>query len=155
MRFEAFYFSLVYVHNSKMRLSCEAMDINELKELAKESIKNAYAPQSGFKVGCAIQTVTGEVYTGCNVESLSLIFTICAERNAISTAIAMAGEIEIETVVVYTPTKLATPPCGACRQAIFEFGKNATIHCFSEHGASLTATIRELLPEAFDLKEME
>ncbi len=138
-----------------MRLSCAAMGIDELKELAKEAVKNAYAPQSGFKVGCAIKTVSGDMYTGCNVESLSLIFTICAERNAISTAISKAGEIEIETVVVYTPTKLATPPCGACRQMIFEFGKNANIHCFSDSGATLSATIRELLPEAFDLKEME
>jgi len=131
------------------------MGIEELKELAKEVVKNAYAPHSHFMVGCAIETVDGKVFTGCNVESLSLIFTICAERNAISTAISAAGTIEISTIVVFTPTKRATPPCGACRQLIFEFGKQATIHCFGEGGATLTATIRELLPAAFDLEEMK
>lgn len=130
------------------------MEIEELKQRAKEVVKNAFAPHSRFVVGCALETHDGQVFTGCNVESMTLIFTICAERNAISTAISAAGPIDIKTVVIYTPTKQATPPCGACRQLIFEFGKRATIHCFGDEGATLTATIRELLPAAFDLEEL-
>jgi cytidine deaminase len=131
------------------------MDIIELKALAKDVAKNGYASQSGFKVGSAILGKDGNVYTGCNVESLSLIFTICAERNAISTAISKAGNLEIDTVVIYTPTSHPTPPCGACRQLIFEFGKNARIYSFCENGKSLDTNIAALLPEAFDLKDFQ
>lgn len=131
------------------------MDLQELKKLAKEVSLNGYASQSGFKVGCAILAKDGQVYTGCNVESLSLIFTICAERNAISTAISLAGNIEIDTVVIYTPTSHPTPPCGACRQLIFEFGSQAKIHSFCENGKHLDTTIQALLPEAFDLKDFQ
>jgi cytidine deaminase len=131
------------------------MEIEELKKLAKEVSKNGYASQSGFKVGSAILAKDGQVYTGCNVESPSLIFVICAERNAVSTAIAQAGNIEIDTVVIYTPTDRPTPPCGACRQLIYEFGKNVRVFSFCDNGKYLDTTIQKLLPEAFDLKEFQ
>ena len=131
------------------------MEIEQLKQLAKDVSKNAHAAQSGFKVGSAILTTDGKVYTGCNVESLSLIFTICAERNAISTAISQAGNIELDTVVIYTPTDHPTPPCGSCRQLIFEFGKNSKVISFCDNGKFLETTIQQLLPEAFDLREFQ
>lgn len=131
------------------------MDIEQLKQLAKEVSNNAYALQSGFKVGAAILTTDGQVHSGCNVESLSLIFTICAERNAISTAISQAGNVVIDTVVIYTPTDHPTPPCGSCRQLIYEFGKNAKVISFCDNGKILETTIQKLLPEAFDLKDFQ
>lgn len=134
---------------------CDAMGIDELKKLAKNACENAYAPQSRFKVGSAIRTTNGKVYAGCNVESLSLIFTICAERNAISSAIAGQGNVEIDLVVIYSPTSTPSSPCGACRQAIFEFGKNARVHSFCDSSQVIDTTIKELLPHAFDLEVMD
>ena len=78
--------------------------------------------------------------------------TICAERNAIASAINAEGEIEIDTIVVYTPTEKPTPPCGACRQVIHEFG-NPKIKSYCEGEDSNTHTSEELLPHAFDLKK--
>jgi len=129
------------------------MEINDLKIRAKEAADNAYAPFSKFKVGCAIETKDGEVFMGCNIESKSLTFNICAERNAISNAITGKGDIKINRVVIYTPTQKAAPPCGLCRQLIFEFGDEAMVHSFCDSDDSLQMTIGELLPEAFDFDE--
>ena len=128
------------------------MSETELRELAKEAASKAYAPYSKFKVGSALLTKSGNVYTGCNVENASYGLTICAERNAIASAINAEGEIEIDTIVVYTPTEKPTPPCGACRQVIHEFG-NPKIKSYCEGEDSNTHTSEELLPHAFDLKK--
>ncbi|MCP4459922.1 MAG: cytidine deaminase [Cytophagales bacterium] len=129
------------------------MEIDELKKLAKATAQNAYSPFSKFKVGSAILTTNGDVFAGCNIESSSLTFNICAERNAISNAISGKGNIQIEKVVIYTPTQKAASPCGSCRQLIFEFGKDASVysHCDSEDYIQMN--IRELLPAAFDFSE--
>lgn len=127
------------------------MSIEELKLKAKEASKKAYAPYSKFNVGCALETTSGNVYTGCNVENASYGLTICAERNAIASAVTAEGHIEIKKIVVYTPTKDATPPCGACRQVIHEFG-NPEIISICEHKESNLHTSEELLPWAFELK---
>jgi cytidine deaminase len=126
------------------------MSLEELKAKAKEAATKAYAPYSKFRVGCALITTSGNVYSGCNVENASYGLTTCAERNAIANAIGAEGEIEIEQLVVYTPTKTATPPCGACRQVIYEFTRKAEIHSFCDSNESTTHPINELLPGAFD-----
>ena len=126
------------------------MSIEKLKEKAKAAAANAYAPYSKFYVGCAILTKSGNIYTGCNVENASYGLTTCAERNAIANAISSEGAIEIEKVVVYTPTPKATPPCGACRQVINEFG-DPEIHSTCNGTGSNTHEIAELLPHAFKL----
>ena len=128
------------------------MSETELKELAKKAASKAYAPYSKFKVGSALLTKSGNVYTGCNVENASYGLTICAERNAIASAVNAEGEIEIDTIVVYTPTEKPTPPCGACRQVIHEFG-NPKIKSYCEGEDSNTHTSEDLLPYAFDLKK--
>lgn len=127
--------------------------MDQLKTLAKEVAQNAYSPFSKFKVGSAILTKNGDVFTGCNIESDSLTFNICAERNAISNAISGKGEIQIDKVVIYTPTQKAASPCGSCRQLIFEFGKDAMVHSFCDTQSSIEMSVRELLPEAFDFEE--
>ncbi len=124
----------------------------QLKEEAKKAALHAYAPYSKFKVGCALLTKSGNIYTGCNVENASYGLTICAERNAIAQAINAEGQIEIETLVVYTPTPSPTPPCGACRQVIHEFG-NPEVFSFCNSKTSNKHKMNDLLPHAFNLKK--
>ena len=130
------------------------MDLDELKKRAKEVAQKAYAPYSNFRVGCAILTSTGNIYTGCNVENMSYGLTNCAERNAIFTAVAAEGKIEIDQVVVYTETQKPASPCGACRQVIHEFsGKKVGIHSFCDSEKTIDHTLEDLLPSAFNLDE--
>jgi len=129
------------------------MKMDQLKILAKEVAQNAYSPFSKFKVGSTILTKNGEIFTGCNIESDSLTFNLCAERNAISNAISGEGKIQIDKVVIYTPTQKAASPCGPCRQLIFEFGKEANVYSFCDSDDSIEMSIRELLPQAFDFEE--
>lgn len=127
------------------------MQDSELRLKAKEASSKAYAPYSDFKVGCALLTKSGNVYTGCNVENASYGLTVCAERNAIANAIIAEGKIQIERLFVYTPTAKATPPCGACRQVIHEFG-NPYVESNCVSNEKIIAESGELLPYAFDLK---
>lgn len=127
------------------------MTEEDLKQKAAEAASRAYAPYSNFRVGCALLTLSGNVYTGCNVENASYGLTTCAERNAIANAINAEGTVELAKVVVYTPTPKPTPPCGACRQVIHEFG-NPTIKSYCDGTESNTHATEDLLPYAFDLK---
>ena len=124
----------------------------QLKKEAKKASSRAYAPYSHFQVGCALLTKSGNVYTGCNVENASYGLTICAERNAIAQAIGQEGQMEIDTIVVYTPTSSPTPPCGACRQVIHEFGNPTVISCCDTEKET-SHRMNDLLPNAFDLKK--
>lgn len=128
------------------------MSLEELKKMALEVSRKAYAPYSNFMVGCAILTESGNTYVGCNVENASYGLTTCAERNAIANAVSTEGEVKIKTVVVYTPTPTATPPCGACRQVIHEFG-NPEIISFCSGDEERSASTTHLLPWAFDLEK--
>lgn len=129
------------------------MSLEKLKIAAKKAASKAYAPYSKFRVGSALLTKSGNIYSGCNVENASYGLTTCAERNAIANAIASEGAIEIEQLVVYTPTETATPPCGACRQVIYEFTRKGEIHSYCDSDQSTTHKISELLPGAFDFDE--
>ena len=122
-------------------------DLAKLKRAAKTAAAKAYAPYSGFRVGAAIWTDLG-VFTGANVENASYGLTNCAERTAIFAAVA-AGARKLECVVVYTPTKGATAPCGACRQVIFEFGPNARVLSCCDGKEVVDTNIQALLPGAF------
>jgi cytidine deaminase len=119
-----------------------------MKQGAVEAAHRAYAPYSRFAVGAAVLSDDGRVHTGANVENASFGLSICAERNAIFRAIA-DGARRIEAMVVYTPTAAATPPCGACRQVLAEFGADALIVCFGDGPAECRYHLAELLPEAF------
>lgn len=115
-------------------------------------MKNAYAPFSHFKVGAAILTAKGEVFSGCNVENSSYGMTNCAERTAIFSAVAQKGpRLEIVAVAVSNAQGVPCSPCGACRQVIYEFGPDAIVFYQGQNGLT-ESPISDLLPEGFRLK---
>jgi cytidine deaminase len=119
-----------------------------MKQAAVEAARRAYAPYSRFAVGAAVLSADGRIHTGANVENASFGLSICAERNAIFRAVA-DGARTIGAIVVYTPTADPTPPCGACRQVLAEFGADALIVCCSHGVADRRYRLAELLPHAF------
>jgi len=123
---------------------------------ARKVMKNAYAPFSNFKVGAAVLTAEGRVFTGCNVENSSYGMTNCAERTAIFSAIAKDGpDLEIRAVAVVAADEddheVPCSPCGACRQVIYEFGPRAVIFYQGAKGPK-QSLITDLLPEGFRLQ---
>ena len=127
-----------------------------LLRAARKVMKNAYAPFSHFRVGAAMLTSKGKIFTGCNVENSSYGMTNCAERTAIFSAVAEDGpELEIYAVAVAAASEddhgAPCSPCGACRQVIYEFGPRAVIFYQGEKGPK-ESLITDLLPEGFRLK---
>ena len=118
---------------------------------AKKAKRRAYAPYSKYKVGAAVLTPAGKIFTGCNVGNASYGLTVCAERNAVA-AMAAAGEREIKAIAVVTDLKTPASPCGACRQVIAEFGPDAQIVMANLKGAVLAENLAHLLPSRFSLK---
>jgi cytidine deaminase len=115
-------------------------------------MKNAHAPYSNFKVGAALVTTKGEIFSGCNVENASYGMTNCAERTAIFSAVASLGsKMEIDAIAIVNDHDVPCSPCGACRQVIYEFGPNATVYFQGAKGRKKMA-ITGLLPEGFRLK---
>jgi len=123
----------------------------ELIESAKQARERAFAPYSNFKVGAAVRTKSGKTFTGCNVESASYGLTVCAERVAIWKAVS-EGETEFERIAVVADTEELTPPCGACRQIIWEFCGDVSVTFANLKDKTETAQMKELLPRAFDTK---
>ena len=123
----------------------------ELVAAAMAVRENAYAPFSSFKVGAAIETDDGEIIDGCNVESASYGLTVCAERVAIWKAISQ-GKRKITRIAVVADTEELTPPCGVCRQIIWEFGGDIPVIFANLHGKVETVQMKDLLPRAFDTK---
>ena len=123
-----------------------------LLRTARTAMKKAYAPYSNFRVGAAILTKTGKVFSGCNVENASYGMTNCAERTAIFAAVAEFGpRLEVTAVAVVNDHGVPCSPCGACRQVIYEFGPDAVVF-FQGADGDKQAHITELLPEGFRLK---
>ncbi len=123
--------------------------LDTLFEAAKAIQAKAYAPYSRFKVGAAIATPDGKVFTGCNVENAAYPVGSCAEAGAISAMIA-AGESRIAEIVVMGEGDILCTPCGGCRQRIREFaGPNTKIHIAGPEGVRRTFTLDELLPFSF------
>ena len=123
----------------------------ELIDAATAVRENAYAPFSDFRVGSALETDDGEVIAGCNVESASYGLTVCAERVAIWKAISQ-GKRKIKHIAVVADTEELTPPCGVCRQIIWEFGGDIPVILANLKGKVEVVQMRELLPRAFDTK---
>ena len=119
-----------------------------LERLARRAAANSYSPYSRFAVGAAVLASSGKIYSGTNVENASYGLCNCAERSAVFTA-ASAGERKITCVVVYTPTQAVTPPCGACRQVINEFGPRARVISICDSKDRIETTLDALLPGAF------
>ena len=125
------------------------MDENAFLRAATEARSYAHVPYSRFKVGAAVQDEFGRVFTGCNIENASFGLTMCAERVAVFKAIS-EGAGRLKKVAVVTDSESLTPPCGACRQILWEFCGNAELILLNLTGARLTMPIGELLPRPFD-----
>ena len=125
------------------------MTKNHLFEKAKEVSRKAYAPYSNYKVGAALLTKSGKVYTGCNIENSSYGLTNCAERTAVFKAVS-DGEMEFEEMVIYADSPNLPTPCGACRQVLSEFGTELKITIISNK-EQMETSISELLPLGFKL----
>lgn len=123
----------------------------ELIDAATKVREHAYAPFSNFRVGSAIETDDGQIIDGCNVESASYGLTVCAERVAIWKAIS-EGKRKIKHIAVVADTEELTPPCGVCRQIIWEFGGDIPVIMANLKGKVETVQMKELLPRAFDTK---
>lgn len=123
----------------------------ELIDAATAVRENAYAPFSEFRVGAALETDDGDIIDGCNVESASYGLTVCAERVAIWKAISQ-GKRKIKHIAVVADTEELTPPCGVCRQIIWEFGGDIPVILANLKGNTEVVQMRDLLPRAFDTK---
>ena len=126
-------------------------DIESLIEAAQRARMQSVAPFSNFLVGAAVKTAEGKVYTGCNVESASYGLTVCAERVAIWKALS-EGERHFTDLAVVADTATLTPPCGTCRQIIWEFARGAKIVFANLEGKTEEFHIADLLPRAFDAR---
>jgi cytidine deaminase len=124
----------------------------DLVEIAKKARENAYAPYSKFKVGAAILTEDGRIFTGVNVENASYGLSICAERVAVFKAVS-EGYRKFKAIAVVADTDNPTPPCGACRQVLAEFG-NIDVIMANLKGDVKIMKLSELLPEAFTPEDL-
>jgi cytidine deaminase len=127
--------------------------LGELVAAALSARNQAYAPYSKFLVSAALLSEDVRIFTGCNVENASYGLTICAERNAVFVAVA-AGCRTFTHIVIATDTPQPTPPCGACRQVLFEFSPNLIIGLATPAGLQSRYTLGELLPRAFGPKSL-
>src|SRR5580704_7499853 len=116
---------------------------------AKQARENAHAPYSNFRVGAALRAKSGRVFSGCNVENATLGLTCCAERVAIFKALS-EGERGFEAIAVVTETDTLTPPCGACRQIIWEFCGDVPVILANLKGKIERESSGNLLPRPFD-----
>ena len=113
--------------------------------------EHAYAKYSNFRVGAAVELEDGRIVTGCNVENASYGLTICAERVAIFKAISDGAKPRtFRRVAVCADTTRLTPPCGACRQILWEFCGDVPVILTNLHGVTREFTVGRLIPEAFD-----
>ena len=126
----------------------------DLIQQAREAMEYAYVPYSKFRVGAAVLTKDGKVYTGCNIECASFGGTNCAERTALFKAIS-EGNRSFEAIAVVSDNDEYTFPCGICRQVIVEFGKDIKIIVSTSQGKTKTFTAEELLPHCFSSIDLE
>ena len=128
------------------------MDINTLIKTAKNARENSYSPYSNYKVGCALLTKSGKIFSGCNIENDG-IMSICAERVAFAKAIS-EGEKDFECILVLggKDDLQYTSPCGYCRQFMSEFcDKDFEVYMYYEDKQIIKKTLAELLPDNFNL----
>ena len=121
----------------------------DLTGAALAARENAHAPFSKFPVGAALEDEFGEVFTGCNIENATYGLTLCAERVAVFKAIS-EGARRFRRIAIAADTETLTPPCGACRQILWEFCGDIEILLCNPRGKSETLRLKDLFPRAFD-----
>jgi cytidine deaminase len=124
-------------------------DFDQLITIAKQSRENAHAPYSNFRVGAALRASSGRIFGGCNVENATYGLTVCAERVAILKAVS-EGERGFDAISVVTDTDALTPPCGACRQLIWEFCGDIPVVLANLRDKVEQIQMRDLFPKPFD-----
>ncbi|MGF1540559.1 MAG: cytidine deaminase [Pleurocapsa sp.] len=134
---------------SQIRVITEG-EKNRLLAVARQALAHAYAPYSNFRVGAAVLTQTGQIFAGCNVENVSYGLSMCAERNAIASAVLAEGgdTMKIKAIAVVNHRNIPCSPCGACRQVIWEFGKTAIVIYQGDNQLEV-CNATELLPAGF------
>ncbi len=126
------------------------MQDEELVKIAIQAREGAYAPYSGFRVGAALLTKSGKLYTGVNIENVSYGASNCAERTAVFKAVS-EGERQIAVIAVASDSTDYVFPCGICRQVLAEFcGRETRILCSTREGRYKVFSLEEILPSAFD-----
>ena len=127
----------------------------DLFQAARDVRLNAHAPYSKFLVGAALRTVSGRIFTGCNVENVAYPQGTCAEAGAIA-AMCAAGEREIAEILVIADSPLPVTPCGGCRQKLAEFAAPSVLVVMAGlDGERLRMTMGELLPGAFGPEHLQ
>lgn len=128
--------------------------MTDLIHAALAARKNAHAPFSNFKVGAALEDDLGRLFTGCNIENASYGLTMCAERVAVFKAIS-EGATNFKRIAVAVDTDVLTPPCGACRQILWEFCGDVEITLANLQGKTETIHLKDLFPRPFDASSLE
>ena len=124
-----------------------------LADAALRARENAYAPYSNFRVGAALEDADGRIYTGCNVENATYGLTVCAERVAVFKAIS-EGARKFRRIAVAADAERMTPPCGACRQILWEFCGDIEVTLMNTRGGSETMRMKDLFPRPFDAENL-
>jgi cytidine deaminase len=123
--------------------------VDGLAEAAIAARENAHAPFSGFQVGAALESSDGRVFGGCNIENATYGLTLCAERVAVFKALS-EGAREFRRIVIAADTQALTPPCGACRQILWEFCGNVEVTLVNLDGKTETLRLTDVYPRPFD-----
>jgi cytidine deaminase len=126
--------------------------IDRLVATAKDIREKAYAPYSRFQVGAAV-LAGGQIYRGANIENASYPLSVCAERNAVAAAV-LDGRRTIDAVAVVADEDRPTPPCGGCRQVLWEFGRSSLVIAETPGGTRVMWALEDLLPEAFGPEDL-
>jgi len=124
-------------------------EYTKLIDSARNALKNAHAPYSRFRVGAAILASSGKIYAGCNIETSSYGLTICAERVAVFKAVS-EGDAVFTAIAIATITEKPCPPCGACRQVLWDICRDIDVVMVAKNGDISTAKLSSLFPMAFD-----
>ena len=130
------------------------MSVSELIDAAREARRHAHAAYSNFKVGAALETADGSIITGCNIENATYGLTMCAERVAIFKGLSEGHRVFVRIAIV-ADTDAPTPPCGACRQILWEFAGNIEVILADLENVKTTHMLKDLLPHPFDARFIE
>ena len=128
------------------------IDWNPLAQAARTAREHAYAPFSKFKVGAALLTTGGQVFTGCNIENRTYGLTLCAERCAIATWVAAGSPGQLQAIAIHADLSPPARPCGLCRETLAEFTKDLPILLTNNQDERDWVTLREIFPQPFEWK---